>query len=81
MAGRGRNQPQPPALQRGDLALVQILQMMQNRDANRDNSRKQFLMFRKSALQEKTRRKQKTIGLNFLNTLTIKTNKEPSQET
>ena len=40
MAGRGRNQPQPqpPALQGADPALVQILQMMQNRDANRDNS-------------------------------------------
>ena len=36
MAGRGRNQ----ALQGADPALVQILQMMQNRDANRDNSRK-----------------------------------------
>ena len=36
MAGRGRNQPQP--LQEADPALVQILQMMQNRDANRDNS-------------------------------------------
>ena len=34
MAGRGRNQ----ALQGADPALVQILQMMQNRDANRDNS-------------------------------------------
>ena len=43
MAGRGRNQP----LQGADPALVQILQMMQNRDANRDNSRKQFLMFPK----------------------------------
>ena len=30
-------------------ALVQILQMMQNRDANRDNSRKQFLMFPKES--------------------------------
>ena len=45
MAGRGRNQP--PPLQRADPALVQILQMMQNRDANRDDSRKQFLMFPK----------------------------------
>ena len=34
MAGQGRNQ----ALQGADPALVQILQMMQNRDANRDNS-------------------------------------------
>ena len=40
MAGRGRNQP--PPLQGADPALVQILQMMQNRDANRDNSHKQF---------------------------------------
>ena len=45
MAARGRNQPQP--LQGADPALVQILQMMQNRDTNRDNSRKQFLMFPK----------------------------------
>ena len=45
MAGRGQNQPQP--LQGADPALVQILQMMQNRDTNRDNSRKQFLMFPK----------------------------------
>ena len=36
MAGRGRNANQ--ALQGTDPALVQILQMMQNRDANRDNS-------------------------------------------
>ena len=47
MAGRGRNQPQP--LQGADPALVQILQMMQNRDANRDNSPKQFLMFPKES--------------------------------
>ena len=45
MAGRGQNQP--PPLQGADPALVQILQMMQNRDANRDNSHKQFLMFPK----------------------------------
>ena len=32
-------------LQGADPALVQILQMMHNRDANRDNSRKQLLMF------------------------------------
>ena len=49
MAGRGRNQPQPQPLQGADPALVQILQMMQNRDANRDNSRKQFLMFPKES--------------------------------
>ena len=51
MAGRGRNQPQPQpqASQGTDPALVQILQMMQNRDANRDNSRKQFLMFPKES--------------------------------
>ena len=40
-AGRGRQ----PNLQRADPPLVQILQMMHNRDANRDNSRKQLLMF------------------------------------
>ena len=50
MAGRGRNQPQPQPLQGADPALVQILQMMQNRDANRDNSCKQFLMFPKESL-------------------------------
>ena len=40
MAARGRNQPQPQQqpLQGADPALVQILQMMQNRDAKRDNS-------------------------------------------
>ena len=47
MAGRGQNPSQPQPLQGADPALVQILQMMQNRDANRDNSRKQFLMFPK----------------------------------
>ena len=49
MAVRGRNPPQPQALQGADPALVQILQMMQNRDANRDNYRKQFLMFPKES--------------------------------
>ena len=53
MAGRGRQQnPAPnqvPNLQGADPALVQILQLMQNRDANRDNSRKQFLMFPKES--------------------------------
>ena len=49
MAGRGRNPPQPQPLQGADPALVQILQMMQNRDAKRDNSRKQFLMFPKES--------------------------------
>ena len=49
MAGRGRNPPQPQPLQGADPALVQILQMMQNQDANRDNSHKQFLMFPKES--------------------------------
>ena len=39
-AGRARQ----PNLQGADPALVQILQTMNNRDANRDNSRKQLLM-------------------------------------
>ena len=73
MAGRGRN----PALQGADPALVQILQMMQNRDANRDNSRKQFLMFPK----DKIKSKQKAIGLSFRNILIIKINKVPSHGT
>ena len=47
MAGRRGNQNQN--LQGADPALVQILQMMQNRDANRDNSHKQFLMFPKES--------------------------------
>ena len=42
-ANRGRNRA--PNLPGADPALIQILQMMQNRDANRDNSRKQLLMF------------------------------------
>ena len=42
-AGRGRQRV--PNLAGADPALVQILTMMQNRDANRDNSRKQLLMF------------------------------------
>ena len=49
MAGRGRNPPQPQPLQGADPALVQILQMMQNCNANRDNSCKQFLMFPKES--------------------------------
>ena len=49
MAGRGRNPPQPQPLQGADPALVQILQMMQNHNTNRDNSRKQFLMFPKES--------------------------------
>ena len=43
MAGRGCNAQ--PILRGADPTLVQILQMMQNRDANWDNSRKQLLMF------------------------------------
>ena len=78
MAGRGRNQPQSQPLQGADPALVQILQMMQNKDANRDNFRKQFLMFPKESLQEKIKRKQKAIGLSFLNILIIKINKVQS---
>ena len=81
MAGRGRNQPQPQPLQGADPALVQILQMMQNRDANRDNSRKQFLMFPKESFTGQDKKKQKAIGPSFRNILIIKINKVPSQVT
>ena len=62
MAARGRNQPQPQpqSLQGADPALVQILQMMQNRDANRDNSRKQFLMFPKESFTGEDTKKAKS---------------------
>ena len=63
MAGRGRNQPQP--LQGADPALVQILQMMQNRDANRDNSRKQFLMFPKESFTGEDKKKAKSHWAEF----------------
>ena len=61
MAGRGRN----PALQGADPALVQILQMMQNRDANRDNSRKQFLMFPKESFTGQDKKKAKSHWAEF----------------
>ena len=65
MAGRGRNPPQPQALQGADPALVQILQMMQNRDANRDNSRKQFLMFPKDSFTGEDKKKAKSHWAEF----------------
>ena len=65
MAGRGRNPPQPPALQGADPALVQILQMMQNRDANRDNSCKQFLMFPKDSFKGEDKKKAKSHWAEF----------------
>ena len=61
MAGQGRNQ----ALQGADPALVQILQMMQNRDANRDNSRKQFLMFPKESFTGQDKKKAKSHWAEF----------------
>ena len=61
MAGRGRNQ----ALQGADPTLVQILQMMQNRDANRDNSRKQFLMFPKESFTGQDKKKAKSHWAEF----------------
>ena len=68
--GHGRNQ----GLQGADPALVQILQkMMQNRDANHDNSRKQFLMFPKESFTG-----EEFTGLSFPNILIIKINKVPS---
>ena len=65
MAGRGRNQPQPQPLQGADPALVQILQMMQNRDANRDNSRKQFLMFPKECFNGQDKKLAKSHWAEF----------------
>ena len=67
MAGRGRNQPVP--LQGADPALVQILQMMQNRDANRDNSRKQFLMFPKECFTDQDKKLAKSHWAEFSNYL------------
>ena len=61
MAARGRN----AALQGADPALVQILQMMQNRDANRDNSRKQFLMFPKESFKGEDKKKAKSHWAKF----------------
>ena len=61
MAARGRN----PALQGADPALVQILQMMQNRDANRDNSQKQFLMFPKESFTGQDKQKAKSHWAKF----------------
>ena len=63
MAGRGRNQP--PPLQGADPTLVQILQMMQNRDANRDNSRKQFLMFPKECFNGQDKKLAKSHWAEF----------------
>ena len=63
MAGRGQNQP--PPLQGADPALVQILQMMQNRDANRDNSRKQFLMFPEECFTGKDKKLAKSHWAEF----------------
>ena len=61
MAARGRN----PALQGADPALVQILQMMQNRDANTDNSRKQFLMFPKESFTGQDKKQAKSHWAEF----------------
>ena len=63
MAGRGHNQPQP--LQGAYPALMQILQMMPNRDANRDNSRKQFLMFPKESFTGQDKKLAKSHWADF----------------
>ena len=65
MPGRGGARNANPALQGADPALVQILQMMQNRDANRDNSRKQFLMFPKEAFTGENKKKAKSHWAEF----------------
>ena len=62
MAGRRRN----PPLQGADPALVQILQMMQNRGANRDNCQKQFLMFPKESFTGQDKKKAKSHWAKFL---------------
>ena len=62
MADRGRN----PPLQGADPALVEILQMMENRDANRDNSQKQFLMFPKESFTGQDKKKAKSHWAEFL---------------
>ena len=59
------HQPQPQPLQGADPALVQILQMMQNRDANRDNSQKQFLMFPKESFTGEDKKKTKSHWAEF----------------
>ena len=78
MAGRGRNQNQ--ALQGADPALVQILQMMQNRDANRDNSRKQFLMFPKECFTGQDKKLAKSHWAEFSKYLDYQTSRAPSLE-
>ena len=65
LAERGRNQNPNPALQGADLAPVQILQMMQNRNANRDNSQKQFLMFPKESFTGQDKKKAKSHWAKF----------------
>ena len=61
MAGRGRN----PGLQGAYPALVQILQEMQNKDANRDNSQRQFLMFPKVAFTGEDKKQAKSHWAEF----------------
>ena len=61
MAARGRN----PGLQGADPVLVQILQEMQNRDANRNNSQKQFLMFPRDAFTGENKKKAKSHWAEF----------------
>ena len=60
MAGRGGARVVNQGLQGADPALVPILQMMQNRDANRNNSRKQFLMFPKEPFTGNNKKKAKS---------------------
>ena len=67
--GRRAQNSQQQQLQGTDSALVQILQLMNNRDANRDNARKKFLMFPKEAF---TGTDKKAIGQNLPNIWTIK---------
>ena len=65
MASRGGGRNTNQALQGADPALVQILQMLQNRDANRENLRKQFLMFLKESFTGQDKKKAKSHWAKF----------------
>ena len=55
-AGRRGQNAQQQQLQGADPTLVKILQLMNNRDANRDNAKKKFLMFPKETFTDKDKK-------------------------